>query len=135
MTKAISMRERRNSKHWLKIALFLFFISASLSAQSVQFLPEVDSYLTLNSMVRTYFQAKDDREGGDPTQATLGPSIQFYLKPLLKLKRITAFDPDEAKARPLVFETGYRYITAPNAAPENRLLMSVTTHLPLTANF
>ena len=135
MTKAISMRERRNSKHWPKIAVFLFFTSASLGAQSVQFLPEVDSYLTLNSMLRTYFQAKDDREGGDPTQATLGPSIQFYLKPLLKLKRITAYDPDDAKARPLVFETGYRYITAPNAAPENRLLMSVTFHLPLTARF
>lgn len=129
------MRGRRNLKHWPKIAFFLLFTCASLGAQSVQFLPEVDAYLTLNSTVRTYFQAKDDREGGDPTQATLGPSIEFYLKPLLKLKKITSFDLDDAKPRPLVFEAGYRYITAPNAAPENRLLMSVTFHLPLTAAF
>jgi hypothetical protein len=50
----------------------------------VQFLPEVDTYLKLNSKVRVYFQAKDDREGGDPTQATLGPSIQLYFKPLVE---------------------------------------------------
>src|ERR1700739_2552916 len=99
MAKVKAMRERRNLNHWPKIAFFLFFVGASLSAQSVQFLPEIDSYLTLSSMVRTYFQAKDDREGGDPAQATLGPSIQFYLKPLLKLKRITAFDLDDAKPR------------------------------------
>lgn len=118
---------------WLKIALPLLLACVSARAQSVQFLPEIDTYLKLNSMVRTYFEAKDDRDGGDPTQATLGPSVQLYLKPLVKLKDITAFDLDDAKQRPLVLETGYRYITAPNAAAENRLLTSVTFHLPVTA--
>ena len=86
-------------------------------------------------MFRVYFQAKDDRDGGDPTQATNGPSVQLYLKPLLKLKRITAFDLDDAKQRPLVLEAGYRYITAPNEATENRFLTSVTFHLPLKTGF
>jgi hypothetical protein len=119
----------------LKIALSLLFACVSAFAQSVQFLPEIDTYLKLNSMFRGYLEAKDDRDGGDPIQATFGPSIQLYLKPLVTLKDITAFDLDDSKQRPLVFETGYRYITAPNAAPENRLLTSVTFHLPVTARF
>jgi hypothetical protein len=101
----------------------------------VQFLPEIDTYLRVNPMVRGYFQAKEDRDGGDPTQATLGPSIQLYLKPLLKLKKIATFDLDDAKHRPLVFEAGYRYITAPNADPENRFLTAVTSNFPLKAAF
>ncbi len=106
-----------------------------MNAQSVQFLPEVDSYLKVNSMFRLYAEAKDDRDGGDPTQFTIGPSLQLYLKPLLKLKRITAFDLDDAKLRALVFEAGYRYITAPNEPLDNRFLTSVTFHFPMKAAF
>lgn len=97
----------------------------------MDFLPEIDTYLKLNPMIRVYFQAKDDRDGGDSTQATLGPSVEFYLKPLLRLKEIAEFDLDDAKHRPLVFEAGYRYIVAPNADPENRFLMAVTPHFPM----
>lgn len=112
------------------LSLFLFFACASVRAQDIQFLPEVDTYLNLNSMLRVYFQAKDDREGGDQTQATFGPSVEFYLKPLVTLKNITAFDLDDAKKKPLVLEMGYRYIVAPDADPENRFLTAVTFHLP-----
>lgn len=104
-------------------------------AQETQFLPEVDAHLTLNSMFRTYVEAKDDRDGGDPTQFAIGPSIQLYLKPLLKLKKVTAFDLNDAKSRFLVLETGYRYITAPDAPPENRMLTAVTFNFPLNAGF
>jgi hypothetical protein len=116
-------------------ALAFLFACTSLHAQSVEFLPEIDTYLKLNPDVRVYFQAKDDRDGGDPVQATLGPSVDFYLKPLLKLKNITAFDLNDAKKRPLVLEVGYRYITAPNADPENRFLAGVTFHLPMKGSF
>jgi hypothetical protein len=102
-------------------------------AQDTQFLPEIDTHLKLNSNFRLYLQAKDDREGGDPQQFTFGPSVQFYVKPLLKLKNATLFDLDEAKKRPLVLEGGYRIITAPNAAAENRALAAVTFHLPAVA--
>jgi hypothetical protein len=101
------MREHLRS-YFALLMFSLLFVRASGHAQTVQFLPEVDTYLKLNSKVRVYFQAKDDREGGDPTQATLGPSIQFYFKPLLKLKKIAAFDLNDAKHRPLAFEAGYR---------------------------
>jgi hypothetical protein len=118
---------------WLAPLAWFSFACVPLQAQEDQFLPEIDAYLKVNPMVRAYFQAKDDREGGDPAQATIGPSVQFYLKPLLKLKRIAAFDLDDAKKRPLVLEIGYRYITAPDVAPKDRLLMAVTANFPTTA--
>jgi Protein of unknown function (DUF2490) len=113
------------------LAIFSLLLCDSASAQTVDFLPEIDTYLKLNPMARVYFQAKDDRDGGDSTQATLGPSIEFYLNPLVRLKTIAAFDLDDAKHRPLVFEVGYRYIAAPNTDPENRVIMAVTPHFPM----
>jgi hypothetical protein len=115
---------------WVFLA---FFMCQLAQAQSAQFLPEVDAHLTLDSRFRVYFQAKDDREGGDPVQATIGPSIQLYLKPLIRLKRVTEFDLDDSKKRLLILETGYRVITAPNAATENRALEAVTSSFPLGA--
>lgn len=92
--------------------------------------PRVDAYLKLYLRFRAYLQTKDDREGGDPTQFTCGPSIELYLKPLLKLKNITYFDLNDAKARPLLLESGYRIIIQPNSADENRAIEAVTIHLP-----
>jgi len=118
-----------------KCAFFFCLFSLPARAQNVQFLPEIDAHLKLNSTFRAYLQAKDDREGGDPTQATIGPSLQVYLKPLIKLKKVKAFDLDDSKSRLLVLETGYRYITAPDAPSENRMLVAVTSNFPLKAGF
>ena len=111
--------------------LLACFAGLSSQAQESQFLPEVVAYLTLNPHIRTYLQAKDDREGGDPTQFTFGPSVEFYLKPLLKLKDVTLFDLNDAESRPLVLESGYRIITAPDTPDESRMIEAATTHLPL----
>jgi hypothetical protein len=67
-------------------------LPARAQTSSTEFLPEIDAYFKLNSDVRFVFQAKDTREGGDPTQVEIGPSIEFYLKPLIKLKDVTKFD-------------------------------------------
>jgi hypothetical protein len=99
-------------------------------AQSPQLLPEIDTYLKVNPAMRAYFQAQGDRDEGVPIQSTLGPSLQFYLKPLVSLKRVTSFDLDDAKKRPLVMEAGYRVITAPNDPIENRFMPIVTVALP-----
>lgn len=114
--------------------MFGFLACFPTFAQDHQFLPEVDGYLKLNSYFRTYLQAKDDREGGDPTQFTFGPSLELYLKPLVKLKNATAFDLDDAKSRPLVLETGYRLITQPNTPNENRLIEAATFRFPIWLN-
>jgi hypothetical protein len=118
-----------------KWALLVCLVALPVRAQDAQFLPEIDAHLKLTSSVRAYLQAKDDRDGGDPTQFTIGPSIQYYLKPLLRLKKITSFDLDDAKSRVLVLETGYRYITTPGAPPENRMETIATFHFPLKAGF
>ncbi len=80
------------------------------SAQTAQVLPEIDTNVKLSSDLRVTFQAKETREGGDPTQAEIGPSFDFYLKPLIRLQDVTEFDLDDAKARPLLFSIGYRYM-------------------------
>jgi Protein of unknown function (DUF2490) len=119
----------------LQAAAFLAFASLSAGAQGPQVLPEIDTYFKINSAMRAYFQAEGDRDGGVPIQATLGPSLQVYLKPLLSLKNATAFDLDDAKKRPLVMEVGYRVITAPNEPIENRFMPMATVALPMKGSF
>jgi hypothetical protein len=118
-----------------RCSIFLCFTCILSHAQEAQFLPEVDANLTLSPSLRAYLQAKDDREGGDPTQFAIGPSLQIYRKPLIKLKKVTEFDLDDSKSRLLVLETGYRYIAAPDAPPETRLIEAATSNFPLNAGF
>jgi hypothetical protein len=106
------------------------------SAQTAQLLPEIDTNFKLSSDLRVTFQAKATREGGDPEQAEIGPSLDFYLKPLIRLQDATRFDLDDAKPRPLVFSIGYRYMPqASNAAAINRMEPVVTFHFPIPAGF
>ena len=116
-------------------ALVLLATDTPVLAQSVQFLPEIDTRLKLSSFMRVYVEAKDDRDAGVPSQFTIGPSLQCYFKPVLRLKNITTFDLDDAKPRALVLETGYRYITTPNEPPTNRMQPALTIHVPLKAGF
>jgi hypothetical protein len=120
---------------WFVVVALLLFCGAgsAQSSQEVQFLPEVDAYLKVNSELRFSAQAKDTRDGGESSQAAIGPSVEFYLKPLIRLRNITAFDLDDAKTRPLVLEAGYRYLAAPGKPSTNRIPVAVTSHLPLKA--
>ena len=105
-------------------------------AQTDQLLPEIDTYVKVSSDLRVSFQAKETREGGDPTQAEIGPSLDFYLKPLIRLQDVTKFDLDDSKSRPLVFTVGYRYLPQANNAPAtNRMEPVVTFHFPMKGRF
>ena len=106
-------------------------LSVLAKAQSTQFLPEIDVYYSINPLVRASFQAKQTREGGDPTQVEIGPSIELYLKPWIKLQNSTIFDLDQAQKRALVFSTGYRVLPSPNAPVTNRWDLIATANLPL----
>jgi hypothetical protein len=125
------------SRFYLSLKLVLLCLLSCLSARgqtsTTEFLPEIDTYFKLNSNVRFVFQVKDTREGGDPTQVEVGPSVEFYLKPLLKLKDVTLFDLDDSKPRPLVLAVGYRYVPSPGKATVNRLEPVVIFHIPMTA--
>jgi hypothetical protein len=120
---------------WLALVLLMFFgrVAFAQSTQETQFLPEVDAYLKLNRNIRASLQAKDTRDGGDSTQVEIGPGVEIYLKPLVRLKEITLFDLDDAKKRPLVLTAGYRYLPTPGSPPTNRIPIAVTSHLPIKA--
>jgi hypothetical protein len=114
---------------WLPLVFLMSFCEA-VSAQETEFLPEVDVYLKLNSSARLRVQASNTREGGDPTQLTIGPDLELYLKPLIRLQQITAFDLDDVKSRPLVFTAGYRYLARPDSPSTNRMELTATSHFP-----
>jgi hypothetical protein len=121
---------------WLALVLLILLcrIGRAESKQETEFLPEIDTYLKLKPDIRVSFLAKDTREGGDPTQASIGPSVDFYLKPLIRLKRITAFDLDDARSRPLVLTAGYNFVSAPNSPSTNRVIVAATSNLPMKAD-
>jgi hypothetical protein len=122
---AMALRNR-----WLPLVILMLFREIA-TAQETQFLPEVDVFLKLNANVRVDFQAKDTRDGGDPTQVAIGPDLEFYVKPLIRLQEVTAFDLDDSKSRPFVVTAGYRYLAAPNSPSTNRMELTATSHLPV----
>jgi hypothetical protein len=129
------MLQNRKTIWRLAFAFLACFACVPARAQEVQFIPEVDAHLTLTPNIRVYFEDKNDRDGGDPTQYAFGPSVQFYLKPLIKLKRVTAFDLDDSKSRALVVEVGYRHILTPGDPSTNRMLLAVTSNFPMKGGF
>lgn len=120
---------------WFLLTVFVFLLGMHARAQVDELLPEIDINYKVTHDVRASFQAKETREGGDPTQAEIGPSIEFYLKPLLRLKDVTVFDLNDSKARPLVLSIGYRYLPSPNTPSVNRMEPVATFHFPILAKF
>jgi Protein of unknown function (DUF2490) len=116
---------------WLPVVALMLSCECA-SAQETQFLPEVDVYLKLSSNVRLRVQAKDTRDGGDPTQAAIGPDLELYVKPLIRLTQVTAFDLDDSKSRPFVLTAGYRYLASPTSPSTNRMELTATSHYPIT---
>ena len=92
-------------------AIVFFFSPIAATAQTVELLPEIDTYVKLTADVRLNFQARETREGGDPTQAEMGPSIDFYALRINRvLQKITNADLDDAKQHFVTFSIGYRYL-------------------------
>jgi hypothetical protein len=114
---------------WLILMISVSALPFPASAQN-QLLPEIDAYYKFNSNVRVYFQAKETREGGEPTTAEIGPSLDFHLQELSKLRDIAGLDLDKSKSHLLLFSIGYRYLPTPDEPPTNRLEPYVTIRLP-----
>ena len=114
----------------------LAFSCLSAGAQTDQFLPEVNVYYKLNSDLRISLQAKQTREGGDPNQGEIGPSLDFYMNSLVRLTNVTEFDLDDSKSRPLVLSVGYRYLPQADGGPAtNRMEPVATVRFPLKGRF
>jgi len=113
------------------IGLLLVLLASPLKAQTTQAWPEIDTYVSLNSDVRVSFYAAATRENRQGTSAEVGPNIDFYFKPLVKLKKITLFELDPSKSRLLMFRAGYRYMPSTDGPTEHRGLLEVTGNYPL----
>jgi len=113
----------------------LVLISPPAEAQSYQTWPEISTYVKLNSDVRLYFIATTTRENSKGTSAEIGPNIDFYLKPLLRLEQITIFQLDKSKSRPLLLRLGYRYLPSTDGPAEHRGVLEATGRLPLMTGF
>jgi len=123
----------------LKLILIAILLLTSMwtpvCAQPVQFLPEIDTYFRVNPSLRVYLEAKDRQEdGSDFKSFGIGPSVQFFLK-LPRLRESSDLEMDDPKTRPLVLETGFRYITFPNSPPINRMETVLTFQTALIAGF
>jgi Protein of unknown function (DUF2490) len=118
---------------WALPAICVLFLSTQSGAQSVtQFWPEVDFYAPLASNTRFRFQIKDTREGQQSQQWQFGPSIEFYVRPLLRLRNLSTQPKDEARARILVLSAGYRYLPGTSKdGSENRIVLSAIPKFPL----
>jgi len=106
----------------------LLFLAPTGSAQTVEFLPEINIYIKHDPNVRVTFQAKQTRENGSPTQAEIGPSIDLYWRPL---KNLIGNRVDESKKRFILLSFGYRYMPSPDAPTTNRMLMVATPRVPI----
>jgi len=111
--------------------LIFTILRPSLAAQSLQSWPEVDTYLQLNSNVRLSFFGSLARENAEGSSAEIGPNIDFFFKPLVKLKRITAFELDQSKSRPIMLRLLYRYLPAVEGPTERRVGLEATGRFPL----
>lgn len=126
----------RWTKRCSQAMVFFLMVVPHLSAQTQisQFLPEGDTYLGINTSSQLWFQVKDTREDQAPTQVEVGPSFDFFFKPLVKLSSATVFDLDKSKNRLMVLSIGYRVLPSRGNPTENRILLMATSNLPFKGN-
>ncbi|UWZ84805.1 DUF2490 domain-containing protein [Occallatibacter riparius] len=126
------MRPKRNTAFLLKtLLLFLPLLPAAVHAQTSQFLPEVDVLYRANNSLRVDFQVKDTREGGDPAQVEIGPSLNLFAEPLVSLENIPIFDPEKSKSRLLQGFVGYRHVVSQNKSDVERIPLGFVVNLPV----
>src|SRR5271170_7621223 len=116
------------ARNWVLLVPLAFL---PVHSQDVQFLPDVEVNYKFYSGLRVTFGV--DHDIGNPQQYELSPSIQFHLKPLIRLRKVTEFDLDDSKSRFLVAQIGFQYLIPPgHAATTNRLPAMVTSNYPLS---
>lgn len=119
---------------WLSViglALASTILVPPLASQSLQSWPEVDAYLRFNSNVRGSFFVALTRENDEGSSVEVGPNIDFFLKSLVKLKRITGFELDQSKSRPAIFRLLYRYKPQIDGPTEHLVGLEATGRYPL----
>jgi hypothetical protein len=115
---------------WWLAGVFLVLLAEAASAQTSEVLPEIDVFVSFDPDARFAFQAKETRENGVPTQAEIGPSLEFYWRPL---KHLLSNGVDQAKTKFILLSFGYRYLPSSSAPETNRILLVATPRVPISA--
>ncbi len=113
----------------LATALLVFFFAQPVLAQNKEFWPGVDVYVNLNPKMRLYFSGAGTNENGSRTDYDFGVSLDFYAKPLKKLRR-SRVQQDESKSKLLLLRAGYHYL---GGARESRIVLEGIARYPLGA--
>lgn len=79
--------------------LFVLFLFMPARGQTGQYWPEINFYRTLDSNSRITTLT---RENGESTEIEVGGNLDFYFKPLVKLRRFGGRQVDESKSMPLL---------------------------------
>ena len=122
-----------HASRWPATALLVLFCALPASAQTEQVWPEVGVYVKVNPHLRLHLVASGTRENNQGTDLDLGADIDFYLKPLVELKRLAGFQLDESKSRPLRLRAGYHVLPSINSATEQRVVLEAEPRYPLKA--
>lgn len=132
VTRFVRHASKAHSYWSLQVCLFIFSVMGPcLAGQSVQSWPEIDTYLQINSNVRGSFFVAITRENAESSSGEMGPNIDFFFRPLVKLKRITVFELDQSKSRPVMLQMSYRYMPAVEGSTEHRAGVEATGRYPL----
>jgi hypothetical protein len=114
-------------------AMLVLFFAQPARGQTKQFWPEIDVFVKINPRVRLYFMAAGTKENGKNTDVDLGASIDFFTKPLRKLRRVGVLQVDESKSNLLLFRVGYHYIPSRQGPAESRIVLEGSPRVPLKA--
>ena len=115
------------------LALLLCSLGHAQTSAMTESLPELGAHVGLNLNVRLVFQDKRTLDDSGLISTELGPSIEFYLKPIRILREITLFNLDETKSVPLTMSVGYRALIYPGKPTTSRVEPVVGVHLPFWA--
>ena len=124
---------RRSSIRAGVTLLVVLILCQPAHGQSKQFWPEINAYKKLNENSRFHFIVLQTRENEKSTEMDLGFDLDYYLKPLLKLRKLGGLMLDESKSRPLLLRFGYHYIPSTEGANEHRVIAEATPRYPLKA--
>jgi uncharacterized protein DUF2490 len=130
--KSVSNKTPRNFQAaGLAVLIAALTLPVAGQNQSLQSWPEIDAYWKVNSNLRASFFAASTLEDRQGKSAEIGPNIDFFFKPLVKLKTITVFQLDKSKERPLMLRLGYRYMPSTDGRTEHRGMIEATGRAPL----
>ena len=123
---------------FLKAIALMLWMAASIQGQTSereaakQFWPEANIYWRLKPNVRLFFMVARTKETGKSTETDVGASIDFFVKKIVKLKRVAGRHVDESKESPLLLRAGYHRIFS-SGESEDRLAFDANPRYPLVS--